>query len=383
MAKFFKLDSNIDGHYIDYNGDEQVIKNFIQVVSGVDGSSVTPNVYGQVSDIENVDDLTAITSISGRGILYSSEGKIVGKKGDLIIRDVDNNQFSINTITYKTIKENDDLSSYLRDQSLVNVTNNSDIFLDLNNLIKGAKQNVLSPGNGNIIQFGRRDISNNSEIYLRTVPISSENKVIISGKVIVSQECVAELVDAPEGTQETVLASVYLSPRSSAIKPLYINWGGILPQYNITNPDTYFIESQTVDEDFERENKIIYNNFLKKHFQKTEDSTGQVNSIYFKHKVVLRIKTGTFLQASLNMMVSDTTPYEQIERGTINVQNQLTSDVRFSNVFPASDYSIVLSTSIPVKTWYSQKSADGFIINYNRAFMGKLYWTAIYNSVKI
>ena len=383
MAKFFKLDSNIDGHYTDYNGDEQVIKNFIQVVSGTDGSSVTPDIYGQVSDVQNVEDLTVITSISGRGILYSAEGKTVGKKGDLIIRDVDNNTFSLFNIIYNTIRENEDLSSYIRDQSLINVTNNSDIFLDLNNLINGAKQNILSPGNGNIIQFARKDISNNSELYIRTVPVSSENKVTVSGKIIISQECLAELVDAPEGADETILATVYLSPRSGTIKPLYINWSGVLPQYNINQTNATFIQSQTADENFERENKIIYNNFLKKHFQKVDDSTGQTNSVYFKHKVVLRIKTGTFIQASLNMMISDTTPYEQVERGTIKVQNQLTSDVRLTNSFPATDYSIVLSTSIPVKTWYSQKVVDGFIVNYNRSFTGILYWTAIYNSIKL
>ena len=141
MPNYFKLDSNVDLTYIDSEGNEKIVKDAIQVVSGTDGSETITNDRGIIEDYTVVNDLTSVKSISGRGIIFDSIGDIVAKKGNIVLRDGIGNNLTVSSIKYNNIKENSIGTNSLRDKSLVDVTNGTKDYITVNQILILLYQN--------------------------------------------------------------------------------------------------------------------------------------------------------------------------------------------------------------------------------------------------
>lgn len=358
MPDFFKLDSNIDLSYIDSNGEHQIIKDAIQVVSGTDGSSVITNEDGTISDYTIVSDLTTSTSISGRGILFSETGDIVAKKGNLVFRDAEGNILTPNLVRYKNVKEDSLNNTFLRDKSLEDVTSGTKEYLSVNQILEAAKQSVLAPGTGNILQASQKKEINTDSVELLTIPLTPSNQVTVKGKVIVPSDATLTLVD------ETISGS-YIELAKSEVKvksetPVYINFTGNL-------------EHTTEDIEYSVSKTAIYNSFYKRFFQSSRQE-GESYTQDSPHKLVLRSST-PFTIGYLNILVSD----EKRGNDVIGSQVVLNDSNIYNIVFdePLEDENYIISdltASDIVGVWYSDKKNTGFTINLDRNFTGTINW---------
>ena len=114
-----KLDTNIDGYYIDTKGDEQKIENMIQVVGGADGVDALPisGSFFSVEEVIGLGDVDTVVSYKGHGILYDKSGRPYAHKGQMVLRDGQGNQNTLSGISSKSnsINERKNLDTYLKD----------------------------------------------------------------------------------------------------------------------------------------------------------------------------------------------------------------------------------------------------------------------------
>ena len=361
MGNFFKIDSNVDLSYTNKEGNGKVVKDAIQLVSGTDGSSILTNSNGQIDDYTLVDDLTATTSISGRGILFNETGDIIAKKGNFVLRDDNGNIFSLDDIKYNNIKEDSLNKMYLRDQSLVDITNGNTNYISMDQLIDSAKQTVLSTGNGNIVQITNNKQINTTTSEIMTVPLSKENTVFIKCKVIVSQDAYITLSDTTDEENPIELSQTEITSKGS--NNAYINYIGSLD--HIEDDITYDTSKTT-----------IYNSFYKRFFM----SSRQEGDTYIKdapHKLTLT-STVPFEIAYMNIIVSDKRNNELVKNGITVFKDQDRGNILFDNEFIDDDYIISsLESSSPVNLWWSNKSKSNFTINVDKPFTGYITWEAM------
>jgi hypothetical protein len=381
--RLFKLDTNIDGNYSDVSNTILSVENFIQVVNASDGSGeADPDINGKLSTTDGITDLTTVTSISGHGIIYNNAGEVVGEKGNLVIRDGLGNNFSFKTFRNSTVQETADKQIYMRDASVANYLVNADSRIALDNLINGAEKTVVSPGNGNLVQIARKDSQNKNKVFIDTVNLSETNIVVVSGKVTANKETVFDLVDTYPG-KETVLATVFFTPRKAGyVKPAFINWSGTLEFYDLNQDAFDYYEDTACEEEVTKEDRTtVYNSYYKRHFI---ESNTDVNTFSTRtHRLTLKSRDGSVFEAGdLNIIVFDGTPSSAIRQGYLDIDNKSLATVFFDEAFPESDYSVSLAASGFVESWYSNKRLDGFTVNLERNFTGRIYWTAVYSVIK-
>jgi len=361
MPNYFKLDSNVDLTYTDANGDQQLVKDAIQVVSGTDGSVTITNDDGSLDDFSIVEDLATTTSISGRGVVFNEKGEIIASKGNIVFRDAEGNTLSLNSIKYRNIKEDALNNTYLRDQSLTDKTNGTKDFVSVNQILEASQESVLSPGNGNVIQVNQIQTINTDNVEILTVPLSEANQVFVKCKVIVDQDALVTLYDETIAEEPITLTSSKVT--CSGDTPLYLTYSGNLPQIE---DDIAYNTSYTA----------IYNNFYKRFFQsaRQDGDTFQRNA---PHNLVLRSDV-PFSLGYMNIIVSDTKSSQQLKSGKVILNDTELFSLKFDDAYEDIEYTISsLDPSEPIGIWYSDKSTKGFTINLERKFTGTVYWETI------
>jgi hypothetical protein len=361
MPNYFKLDSNIDLSYTDNEGNEKIVKDAIQVVSGTDGSSTITDSRGLVEDYTLVDDITETTSISGRGILFDNIGDILAKKGNLLFRDTSGNVLTLDSIKYNNIKEDSINNTYFRDKSLDSVTNGTKDYVSVNQLLKTAQESVLAPGNGNIVQATNKKEIDSDLLELLTVPLSDSNIVSVKCKINMTQDAYITLTDTTISGGEVVLSDVEI--KTDRLSCAYLNYTGTLEYLQ----DSF---------EYDTSNTAIYNSFYKRFFTNSRI----VGDSYEKdapHKLTLK-SSSPFSVAYMNIIVSDNKRKDTVKNGTIILNNQDRHVLRFDEDFEDNEYVISsLETSEAISVWWVDKKSSGFTINLDRNFTGSIYWEVV------
>ena len=361
MPNYFKLDSNVDLTYIDSEGNEKIVKDAIQVVSGTDGSETITNDRGIIEDYTVVNDLTSVKSISGRGIIFDSIGDIVAKKGNIVLRDGIGNNLTVSSIKYNNIKENSIGTNSLRDKSLVDVTNGTKDYITVNQILASAQKTVLSAGNGNVVQASNKKDIDSTISELLTIPLSKDNQVLVKCKINVAEDAYITLSDTTISGGEVELAQTQV--KTTGLTCAYITYSGQL-------------EHLQDDVNFDTSKVAVYNSFYKRFFTNSRQ-TGDTYTKDSPHKLTLA-STVPFSVAYMNIIVSDNKANEKVINGSIILNNQNRYTLKFEDEFEDDEYIISsLDSSEPISIWWSDKKSSGFVINLDRNFSGTVYWEAI------
>lgn len=381
MAKsnLFLLDTNVDGVYVDSDNSEHKIENLIQVVGGSDGSISSPPISGNNKididpiELQDIDDVDIVRGNRGHGLLYDKFGKKYAQKGDLVFRD-NTNQASLKTIVnkVKSILETNTLDVSLFDSSLSNLTR-STRGITLDSLIDKALSNVSPFGLGNVVQATRNSNSNNISVSIFTSQITPDNTIWAVGHVVVKGSGTVRIRDL---TSDTILTTSYAcSENKSDLIPVYVSYVGSIPEASTTITSESCCSFDT----------SIYNSFYKRFFTKKIDHVSNI------HEIALEIVSdGTdedgneiinlYSHASLNVLLMDAVTQGSAYTGSVISDNSTQVEVKFDVEIDTIDYSIAIQTGNPIQTWYSDKSKEGFVVNFEREYTGDIYWTVFGDS---
>jgi hypothetical protein len=370
---YFKLDSNIDGTFIDSDKKINIIKDMIQVVGAADGPSVYPanTVVGssfypqEIEKLKSYLDITINVNNKGHGILYDENGNPYANVGDLVFRDGLNNKtplskmfFNLNSVNrYKQ-------HTYLRDKTLQKY-NKDEKGLLLDNIINKAISNTVTYNPGNIVQASRNKEINKNSVSVHTISLSASNVVWITGTVIVSENVTVILKNI---SMDEILATYTVKPQKNNMVPVFISWVGVLP-----------LNSSVLSSD-DCSNPAIWNSFAKKFFRLNDDNN--TNTVINSHEIAIQIinpTEGKFIQASINMLCVDNfndSKYD-IQEGNFLVEDSKEALIVFPTEVASYDYTVSLQTSKFVQAWYSDKRITGFTINFGNNYSGKVYWRII------
>jgi hypothetical protein len=359
---FFKLDSNIDGVYIDEDLKAVAIPNMIQVVGESDGATAYPANYKtsfNATELQAIHGLTTVVSTSGHGILYDETGNPIAYKGDFVFRDGDGNTSSLKNMLNKvnSITEKNN-SMFLRDQSLQKYNTNSTGVV-LEEMINASYKKRNITGSGNVSLAARNSDSNVYSVSVYTTKLTANNHVWIVGAVTVNSSTVIRLVDR---TTNTVLGYGKINYETSNVLPVYASYFGQL-QNVVVNEITDCPTN-------------IWNSMLKKFFLNK-----QANAEEVVHEIALEVVEGEpFITGTVNIVCfDDINSGNQILNAGVIVKDSATYDVTFDNVLPSTNYSISFQLENSTQAWYNNKTAQGFTINFDSNYTGRLYWTVIHN----
>jgi hypothetical protein len=375
MAKaktsFFKLDTNIDGTYVDENSDAITISNMIQVVGATDGAAAFPRNEKQDSDLDptelnQIPDLTNVVSISGHGILYDKKGKPYAYKGDLVFRDGRGNVSSLVKLFNKVKSVNKKGNKlFLRDKSLQQY-NNSDEGIFLNDLIDAAIFKSGSFGVGNIVQVARGENYGVSSSSVFTVRLSPQHYVWITGSAMVDRQTTIQIRDV---TADKVLDVNFVKPLGGNITPVFVSYFGKLGEV-----------TEEITEDKCRPH--IWNSFIKRFFTEAN----REDNDRFIHEVAIEVvplseqtPAHTFLKGSVNIVcIDESDDYDIVYSGSSLVVDVLEQQVTLPQEMPLKNYSISVQLDDPVQHWYINKDVSSFTIKFDRNFSGAIFWMAVY-----
>lgn len=370
----FSLDSNIDGIYLDDNGQEQTIDNMIQVVGGADGSQSFPPVTGTNTvdldpvELPDIEDADIVRGNRGHGILYDEEGVKYAEKGDMVFRDAENTA-NLKSIVNKvqSILETKNLDVIMLDYSLSSLVD-TDTGISLDSIMDKAIKNVSPLGVGNIAQATRNAKFNNTSVSVFTPKLDSENTVWIVGHATVRGSGTVQLVDI---ASDTVLDTSYAKAENETdLIPVYLSFVGSLPE--ATTPS----DSEACC----RQQKAIYNSFYKRFFLKEDEEIAV-------HEVALRMVPDStdeegneisvpFYHGTINMLVMGELSQGAVQTGKVVSQEQTEVVVTFETPFPDDTYSLSVQTGNAINAWYDSKSATGFVVKFEREYTGDVFWTA-------
>lgn len=367
-----KLDTNIDGHYVDIDGNYQIIENMIQVVGGADGVDAYPISGSDFSTEEllEITDVDTVISYKGSGILYDKEGKSYAHKGEMVLRDGMGNKVAIKNVSNKasTIFQSKNFNTYLKDYTLNKIID-TDIGLNLDQIITNTEIKVNPSGTGNIIQAVRNKEINSNSVSVYTVPLPIDNCVWIIGKAYVQGESVVELVDI---TANLVLDTSYVKTiHEDIIVPVFSSFIGTLPQ--VSN-----------DVSISGCNTAIYNSFFKRYFKKIGSET--TSGIHELALVVTQSRSISgdyiepFVQATIDVLVMGSVVSEKIVNGTEVVRQMGETEIKFDTPLPNANYVVIIETENFVRKWYDSKTNIGFKIKFENTYTGMVFWTVIYTS---
>jgi hypothetical protein len=164
-SNYYKLDSNIDGFYVDEQGSVITVKDMIGVVGGTDGPAAYPLSTARLSSLSQ-DDILELTSkglspdqiknYNGHGLLYDKNGKQIAQKGQMFFKDGLGNFSTLKGFTNstKSIQEDGNILR-LKDSSLYNAGYTSSLGITLDELLLTASKNAVSFSKGNVLQLSR------------------------------------------------------------------------------------------------------------------------------------------------------------------------------------------------------------------------------------
>ena len=365
----FRLDSNIDGTYIDSESNVLTISNMIQIVGATDGPVAYPGsadpkapfTATEFDSFSTYEDLTVAVHNLGHGLIYDEEGRPIAHKGELVFRDGLGNVASLSRLVsnVNSIYE-DGANVYLRDKSLQDY-NRSDLGVGLDQVINRSIENATTLNAGNIVQAARGDKQNDTSVSVWTVDLSENNVVWIVGHAEVNQETLVQVRDV---NTDTVLTTGYIKPEQDNYTPCNVSWIGTLEV------------SPIVSDGGDGCSTAIWDSAKKKHFVLKEDAD-PLNI----HEIVLETVSPSgseFLQGCINILCidNDIDADTQIENGTTVFDGVDVSTVEFETEMPDETYSISLQAQEYNQLWYTNKSATGFDIRSEREYVGSVFWTA-------
>jgi hypothetical protein len=368
-VSFFKLDSNVDGVYIDETLKANPIPNMIQVVAETDGVDAYPentNTDFTPSELQTVNGLQVKVStninISGHGIIYDERGKAIAYKGELVFRDGLGNTSSLKNMMHKvnTIQENKSLT-YLRDASL-QTYNTADNGISLDDLIKAALRKRDISGTGNISLAARSSDQNVTTIEVVTSRLTPNNYVWIVGNAMVNSDTIIRLRDV---TTNIVLAYGRINFNATNVLPTFCSYFG-----KLSNEIVEAVAEETCP-------NHIWNSMVKRFFYGKRVDTSEAAL----HKIALEVVSGgPILEGSINIVCIDEIHTDDVViNGGSVVDNSSSFDVSFETPMPSKNYSIALQIENTTQTWFTKKLETGFTINFDRDYNGKVFWTVIHN----
>jgi len=365
-TNFFKLDSNVDGSYVDKTGNIQTIENMIQAVGAADGPGAYPdsadvNAPLDTDELNSIPDLTSVTNVSGHGILYNEKGEPYAHAGDLVLRDGKGNVGNLDRIFLKASTINEDNKTvFLRDASLQQY-NSSDKGLNLNDVVEAAIKRFASFGVGNIRQTVRNFGTNVASVAVQTVKMTEGNYVWITASAMVNDTTVVRLRDT---TSNTTLDTTTITPLANNITPVFCSYFGPL----VLTPENVNVRFEC--------NDPLWNSYLKRFFKLKDINTTFVGI----NTVALEVISGPpFIRGSINLMLADKEDQKIVITGEELLNSRNDANITFDEPMASNDYAISVQTEVPIQHWYSapDKSETGFTIKFERAYTGRLLWSAI------
>lgn len=368
-SNLFKLDGNVDGTYVDTDGNVIPIENMIQAVGATDGPAAYPTNTSRFAkfseddllDLENNSiNVQQNVNISGHGIIYDESGNPIAHSGDIVLRDGKNNFTTLNGLLDKvnTIFVDTDGKNYLRDVSLQSY-NTNDMGVNLDDLIAKTVDDSGMYGTGNVVQLASNYNVNESSVSIYTVELSENNNVFVVANASISGQATLQLRDT---TANIVLDYSYVKAESDKSIPVYLSYTGPLPE----------ISSEVTESTC---NKYVWSSFLKRFF-----SFKNTESLFRSHQIALEVLEGNpYYRGTLNIICHD----DGIGTETITSGNEILSDAEtcqivFETEMPAETYSITLQLENSISSWYTDKTINGFTVNFENRYTGNLIWSAIY-----
>lgn len=364
-----KLDSNIDGFYVDENGNVSLVNDMIGVVGATDGPPAYPaNIANNAPLTESDLSLlgrsnispTIVNNSNGHGIVYDKEGNPIAQKGDLYFKDGKGNFTNFYDLINrsKMIRENKG-KTRLKDATLEKAGYTSKVGISLSELINLSSLANTSFSKGNILQAARNYKANNTSLEVDTISLKEEAIVWIIGRVSVLGDGQAILK-----SNGTPLQTINYAHPDLSSYPVYFSWLGSLP-IDVAEPLPTGCNVYEWD-------------FASKTFKKNVNDS---NDTFYDHKITIETEA-TFSNGTLNVMCFETQSRDlsNVKTGSdvMTRENSDTKlDIEFDEEFPDEDYSIAIQLEDALQTWYSNKSSSGFTINIERAYSGSIYWTAI------
>lgn len=368
INNLFKLDSNIDGTYIDSEKNVHLITDMIQAVGAVDGPEAYPSNHlkdvsfspTEMSALNGYLDVTKHVNNKGHGILYDENGVPYANTGDLVFRDGLGNKAALSDMFFNLKSINQDENRiYLRDKTLQQYnTEAKGVFLD--NLIDQALSNTVTYNPGNIVQVARNKETNKNSVAVQTITLSSRNIIWLVASAMVSKPSVVRLIDT---TTNIVLTTSVVVPEQDNIVPVFLSWSG--PVSNLTS-----VPNNTCT------NPAIWNSYAKKFFKLREDGTNNA------HEFAIQLVTPEnelFIQASINMLCIDEDNDSKVDilDGNLIIKNQKEININFDEPLTSTEYSISIQPNDSIQTWYDEKTVNGFKIKFENIYNGELYWSAV------
>jgi len=369
-SEYFNLDSNIDGFYVDEDGNVNIVDNMIGVVGATDGAPASPETAAKGAPLssDTIDSLVSqglnpakIRSLLGHGLVYDDKGNHIANKGEMFFRDGQGNFSTLKKLTGQTnliLEEGSDLK--LRDYSLVDkgYTNTAGISLD--ELMKYANLKTTNFSKGNILQLSRNYEIAGDTVSVPTVSLTEDAVVWAVGRIMARGSGEVRLRHLES---DTVLDTGYFSFPSKFVMPCYISWIGNLEQYPETQSQ---YSKRCVDTTWDVKTKS---------FKRIYNPSG---ALVQPHTLVLESLDTDFTYGYLNIMCMEPKTRQSADFKTGSVY--MSSDnyaIIFDQAFEDDGYSINIQLESPLQSWYSKKTPNGFDINIDRAYEGKVTWSAI------
>jgi hypothetical protein len=374
-SNYYKLDSNIDGFYVDEQGSVITVKDMIGVVGGTDGPAAYPLSTARLSSLSQ-DDILELTSkglspdqiknYNGHGLLYDKNGKQIAQKGQMFFKDGLGNFSTLNGFTNstKSIQEDGNILR-LKDSSLYNAGYTSSLGITLDELLLTASKNAVSFSKGNVLQLSRNYKVGVSSVDMPTISLASDAVVWIVGRVTVSGSGTIQIYHK---NSDTVLDVVKFDHPLNFSMPCYLSWVGNLPLWTdatATTTDTSKTSCDNISWDFKT-----------KSFRKIYNPTGED----LRPHTIQLVASKTVHYAYINIMCMETRIRNSgtVKNGIDAISSNSTIyKVAFDTPFEDSNYSISIQLDKPLQTWYTDKSNTGFVINIEREYEGQVSWTAV------
>jgi hypothetical protein len=371
---YYKLDTNIDGFYVDVNGNVKPVEDMIGVIGATDGPAAYPEGTALNSTLSKEDILSLenrnekvdqIKNTRGHGLIYDKEGTPIGSKGQIFLKDGKGNFTTLLSLldNSRMIKEKRN-KIRMKDQSLFDAGYRSEIGISLDELINFADLSNTSFSKGNILQVARNYTGGDTTLTIPTVSLRSNAVVWIIARASMKGEGKIKIRVGNE-----VLDEVFFKSSSDMSKPYYCSYVGSLPDQE--------------GEELVGDDCSIYKwDFTTKSFTKEIKDTSET---LFNHEIVLEIESEDD-SLKMNNAVLNVMCMEEISRDVASVQTGFVvmsekdgtqKDILFDEPFDLEDYSISINLEDGLQAWYSDKNVNGFTINTERVYEGRVYWTAV------
>jgi len=371
QSDYFNLDSNIDGFYVDAEGNIKIVDDMIGVVGASDGPSAYPSsaVKGADFTTEEVKQIEesgrfvqAIKNRYGHGLVYDQQGRYRGRKGELFFKDGRGNFSTLHRLTGRVnLISQQGGETRLRDYSLSQNGYTQPSGINLDELLRLASLRATSFSKGNILQLARNYGLNDLRLEIPTVSLATDAVVWVVARVMVSGSGTIALKHVE--TDKVLDVAAYDHPRT-CVMPCYISWVGNLSHYTDSNEET---SCRNTVWDFNTKTfKRVYNPSSEKLLPHTLSVEMDGNR--------------SFLYAHMNIMCMESRVRQvaNIISGESVVTSESTKiQVKFDVAYENTDYSICINLENCLQTWYTDKTTEGFTINIEREYVGKVFWTVV------